>query len=550
MAFVEPKRSKAVYPTGLAPSVNFAHPASKGLLLSAVASAGPNFVNLLTGTPGTPNGGANAPSFSMQEASGPNNYFQNNGNVAFPYLNTAWTAQTMAAIVTFDSATSASVRNILSSSAAGTAGFLIACNTGGGGTSWAYQLAGSFISWSAGTDLGQSPVAGATYFYAVSVANGEPANGVLRRLDTGKITVTQTANAASFTAGDTTIAIGNRGTNSRQTIGKIAAVMHSNNYMSMAQLAAWAEDPWSFWYPQQQPRTNFQDYANLESSGVFNLPSVLRQQRSKLAYPSGVVPGIDPSHVASRGILISTVARDGNHHDLITGKVATIAGTPTSKIDGLIGDSVNFPGNTDRCNFASFPTTAFAESTVACIFKMYTAPSAPVDAVGHSNGSNIGHGIGSTNGLSFTARWGGNFVTFTSIPIAIVNAPYLYIVTASNSGGGTVRGFVKRLDTGQVWTESISALGTGSGGTGTFTVGGRDSTSGRMINGPVACSMMSTKFLSLFELHQWAKDPWSFWYPTANRPEYAELGSTPPPSSSFYAWLMQSNYPVLGTGNF
>lgn len=238
------------YPIGATPRFDPAHLAASNTLFSGIAS-GPNFVNTLTGQPGTPNGGVNAPSANQQGIIGPSIYIPNNGNITFPYQATAWAAQTMAAIVAFDSATSGSVRNIMSTSASGLTGMLLAVNTGGANTTWSYEIGGT-LSACTGSTLQAAPIiAGMPYFWAVSIANGLPVNTVLVQLGTGRVSILSIANALSFNAGDATIYIGNRGTNTRQAIGKIAAAMHANNYLSIPQLLQWASDPWSFWYPTE-----------------------------------------------------------------------------------------------------------------------------------------------------------------------------------------------------------------------------------------------------------------------------------------------------------
>lgn len=236
------------FPSGVAPGFDPSHMASQGALFSGVPMGGANIVNLLTGKPGTSNGGANAPTAANHGMLGPTIYIPNNGNITFPYPATTWTAQTMAAIIVFDASSSANIRNILSTSASGVGGFLLAMSNTG--TGWSEQLGGTFLTFSSGLQ-GQALVAGVPYFYAVSAQTVKPINSALCRLDTGQMSAISAANANTFDASDTSLYIGNRGLNTRQTVGKIAAAMHANNYLSPQQLQQWAADPWAFWYPQK-----------------------------------------------------------------------------------------------------------------------------------------------------------------------------------------------------------------------------------------------------------------------------------------------------------
>jgi hypothetical protein len=246
---IKPPRNPFVFPA-TNPGFDQSHIASVNPLLSGVARNG-NIISLLSSALGTSNGAGNAPAASMGGMIGPSIYVPNNGSISFPYANTAWSAQTMAAIVIFDAQTSANIRNIMSTSAAGNAGFLLGMTTtGASAQAWSYLVGATFTNIATGFPS-SALIGGVPYFFAVSIQNGQAANSVLCRLDTGQMGATSTANAASFTAGDTTIHIGNRGANTRQTIGRIAAVMHANNYLSQPQLLQWAADPWAFWYPRR-----------------------------------------------------------------------------------------------------------------------------------------------------------------------------------------------------------------------------------------------------------------------------------------------------------
>src|SRR6266550_8388364 len=130
-------------------------------------------------------------------------------------------------------------------------------------------------------------------------------------------------------------------------------------------------------------------------------------KRLPFSYPGGL-PGVDWTHPAAQNLLISTVAKDGNHVNLLKGVSGTIAGTPTRAIDGTISESVTFPGVTDRTNFP-FTTIAPPSATTAAIFRITVINASPTDFAGDSNGSNVGAGIGTDSSAGFSFRWGGQF---------------------------------------------------------------------------------------------------------------------------------------------
>ena len=89
------------------------------------------------------------------------------------------------------------------------------------------------------------------YFFACS-ANITTMNFVVRNLITGEIYSTQITSAFTFGANQATWVIGGD-TSGTQGGVQTATTMYSVAYMNLPQLLAWADDPWSFWYPSPQP---------------------------------------------------------------------------------------------------------------------------------------------------------------------------------------------------------------------------------------------------------------------------------------------------------
>jgi hypothetical protein len=95
---------------------------------------------------------------------------------------------------------------------------------------------------------------GVPYFLAWSQNGASTLNAISVNLTNGEIsTFTTSTGLANSTGGAATWIFG-----SVASLGsgiKIAASMASNVFMSMQQLKAWAADPWSFWYPNDDPFT-------------------------------------------------------------------------------------------------------------------------------------------------------------------------------------------------------------------------------------------------------------------------------------------------------
>src|SRR5665647_153897 len=232
------------YPAGVAPGFDPAHPASNGIFFSGVAT-GKNFRNILTGGNSVNVGSPTAfnGAFGPMAASA---NFTNAGN-DFAYPSTVWNTQTLAAILVCDSVSLAAVRTILATSETAGTGFRLTCSSAAVPIATANSVSI--------TPSLPAMIAGVPYFYAMSVklgATGTPWNAVLTNMGTGQVynsTGTSTINPAGAAGPNFQI----NGTASANTalFGKIAAAMHNTNIMSMADLLRWAQDPWSFWYPDR-----------------------------------------------------------------------------------------------------------------------------------------------------------------------------------------------------------------------------------------------------------------------------------------------------------
>lgn len=229
-----------------------------------------------------------------------------------------------------------------------------------------------------------------------------------------------------------------------------------------------------------------------------------------LAYPAGRVPGFDPSHPAANGAFLSCVASGANFINVLSGNKGTITGTPVASIIGAIGPGVNtISSSTAVVTFGTITTPA--NLTMGAIVFPNTLQITN-SALLYLDSSTTADILGLIN-ISSVSKWevtlGTNVGLETSFA-AVLGTPYF--VAASISSVGTVNFVIMNLQNGQVLT--ATNLNTyPSLTTVTICVGGRSTTNSRQYNGPIACGMMTSNFMSLPQLLAWAQRPWDFWYP-------------------------------------
>lgn len=130
----------------------------------------------------------------------------------------------------------------------------IFCMGDNGSSGWVMELTSAGILEIAGSPFttasssGITLAAGVPYFCAVSAKTGNQQYAV-RNLITGQIQTATAATTMTLAAPNGTICVGNIGNDANSIEGNIAAVMASTAFMTVEELAEWAGDPWSFWYP-------------------------------------------------------------------------------------------------------------------------------------------------------------------------------------------------------------------------------------------------------------------------------------------------------------
>lgn len=235
-------------------------------------------------------------------------------------------------------------------------------------------------------------------------------------------------------------------------------------------------------------------------------------RRNPLLFPAGVRPGFNPKHPAlgSKGVCRwSTVAVGTTHQNVLNGNVGTSAGSLTTSTRRLIGPATHY---VDGClsTFNALPTTTPAVGvTFAAIieiavltggqFGLKVIATDPTgwcffhDTVSHSLGlCSIGSGDNIVSGLALTT-----------------DTPYFCVVSSSTAGTFFI---VRNLLTGATASTTATASATINNGTsyvvGDFHVGSSS------IDGYIATTAFISGACGAQNTLKWAKDPWSFWYPT------------------------------------
>jgi hypothetical protein len=229
-----------------------------------------------------------------------------------------------------------------------------------------------------------------------------------------------------------------------------------------------------------------------------------------LAFPGGRKPGINPKHPAMAGgqLLYSAVATSNgaNFVDLRTGTPGTPGGSPTTGINGTIGPTATFTGNPDSVVIANTAqlTTATGH-TCAIIFVQNSLPGGNVflwtqDSSGEFSlffWNDIVH------------MWGNGDIQSALAPATGI--PYFLIMSAGTSSYNAV---LKRLDTGQIITDTGSSGWSSSTFGSTWSIGFDNNNSNRQSHASMAASAAFANYRPMSTLLAWAADPWGFWYPS------------------------------------
>lgn len=238
------RRNPLVFPVGVQPAIDFAHPATRNLRFSGIAQAAAGgFINLLNDVAATQAGTASTTPTNSYVGQGCL-LGGNTSAVTFPGQSIANdTSVTLAAIFLYQP-------DVVTENCLFTSSTL---STSGGvqiDFSGANPAVLRLNFWNGtGISSGYQMKTGVPYFVAMS-CNASVSGFAIVQLDTGQTTIVAGSGVASSQAPNGTYAIGQTPPMNARSLSTIAAVMFSASYTPLHALAQFAADPWSFWYPQ------------------------------------------------------------------------------------------------------------------------------------------------------------------------------------------------------------------------------------------------------------------------------------------------------------
>lgn len=275
-----------VYPGNRRPGFDPNHVALSGLNAGAGMAAGHgfsgiagnpgqvSFVNLLNGKPQSSTNGT--PTAGVDGAIGPFVNFGPGGasdSLYFSGQNTAYNAAVGDNYVTI---------GLILVPTSVTGALIYFHNSSDNFGVWAGSTGGNVYTGL--TAFGETPQSGITlsvnvpYFIGYSSfiqgAGGSTQlfNFVVKRLDTGAVQLAQATLAAAGSnpprVSSGTYVVGAFSSAGNAGKAKIAAAMWSPSFLSQAQLRAWADDPWSFWYPSVQRDLLFRGLSTAAGGGT------------------------------------------------------------------------------------------------------------------------------------------------------------------------------------------------------------------------------------------------------------------------------------------
>lgn len=228
-----------------------------------------------------------------------------------------------------------------------------------------------------------------------------------------------------------------------------------------------------------------------------------------LAYPCGMTPGFDPTHIAASGISAKGhvgVSSGGGWLNVLTGIPGTINTAAPSVIDGVTGPS--YVGANDTSGF-TFPGSATAENTftLAALVRPTSFPATGTIFFSSAT-TNTGNGLVINN--TSIVRILAGVTNILNGPTLSANSPYF--IAGSRLAGSTVNLLVLNLNTGVLLTSTGTNATNSAASDGTYVVGKSPAFNAQ--SGRNAAVMYNPAlFLSMSELRAWAADPWAFWYP-------------------------------------
>jgi hypothetical protein len=255
-----------------------------------------------------------------------------------------------------------------------------------------------------------------------------------------------------------------------------------------------------------------------------------------LAYPAGVLPGFDPSHVAAKNCVLSAVSAGNNFISLPKGIAGTVNASPSATMKGLIGPATLFSGTNDRVAFPCV-TGTMTSCTMACIVN--TAFTTTTDAILVSTTTNTA-GAGCCFAVQVQAGLATGKLEFFFENVAIATSTLSisnnrsYFLAVSWVSATLINFIAVDLATGVI-TEATSASGRASqaAGDGIGAIGNELLANNRMAQGSIAAAMIALAPMSIKQLEPMGKEAWKFWYPQGRGYYVGAAARGPPPTGGF-----------------
>ena len=177
--------------------------------------------------------------------------------------------------------------------------------------------------------------------------------------------------------------------------------------------------------------------------------------RNPLAFPGGVLPGINWTHPAigpgGQSTLQSWIPSGKTLINLTNGAKAGTVGTVTAA-NSILGPAVAYPIGANNYNSYSPTAQSWAAVTFGSIF-VPTVASTGAWIIGTNNNSLSW--LQYIQNMSPAFSNAGNVFKFTNMPTFVVGQPYFYAMTLRNS----LQYVVVNLATGQTWSDTFTSMG-------------------------------------------------------------------------------------------
>jgi len=182
-------------------------------------------------------------------------------------------------------------------------------------------------------------------------------------------------------------------------------------------------------------------------------------------------------------------------------------GTPTTSIQGSIGQSILHNSSSIYNNVPNTYSESPAAITIAVIFVPAAAFSGHNFLFSTVSGSVTGTTVGFLSGQPEIYNNSSDHV-FSSIPALSVGVPYFIVYSLGNIGQNVI---VLNLYSGNIKTQSLANTVPGTPGS-TWSIG----YNGDSDNAYISAVAYSVNGLSLIQILNWAKSPWDYWFPPSS----------------------------------